>query len=180
MPTRVRGNHYLWLHNPLLDLCRFFGFLTFLHNPWPGDQPAARPLPAHKTTQTQNKRTQTSMLQVGFEHTTLLFERAKTVHALDRAATVIGGARDNNQLREILDENLPLWCRKFIISHFWLITSNNDSIKPGSKTGTHRRPMPVQNYVQYLRNYGDEPAVMELSVGPPHCTLAGVRTHSHT
>jgi hypothetical protein len=27
---------------------------------------------------------------VGFEHTTPVFERAKTVHALDRAATVIG------------------------------------------------------------------------------------------
>jgi hypothetical protein len=26
---------------------------------------------------------------VGFEHITLVFERAKTVHALDRAATVI-------------------------------------------------------------------------------------------
>jgi hypothetical protein len=55
-----------------------------------GDQPVARPLPTHKTTQTQNKRTQTSMLRVGFEATTQAFEREKTVHALDRAATVIG------------------------------------------------------------------------------------------
>jgi hypothetical protein len=30
------------------------------------------------------------MSQVGFELTTLMFERAKTVHALDRAATLIG------------------------------------------------------------------------------------------
>jgi hypothetical protein len=30
------------------------------------------------------------MLQVGFEPKTPIFERAKTVHALDRAATVIG------------------------------------------------------------------------------------------
>jgi hypothetical protein len=29
------------------------------------------------------------MLSVGFEHTIPLFELAKTVHALDRAATVI-------------------------------------------------------------------------------------------
>jgi hypothetical protein len=28
---------------------------------------------------------------VGFEHTIPVFERAGTVHALDRAATVIGG-----------------------------------------------------------------------------------------
>jgi hypothetical protein len=37
-----------------------------------------------------NKRTQTSMFQVGFEPTIPVFERAKTVHALDRAVTVIG------------------------------------------------------------------------------------------
>jgi hypothetical protein len=42
------------------------------------------------TTQTQNKRTQTSILQVGFESTTPVFERAKTDHALDRTVTVIG------------------------------------------------------------------------------------------
>jgi hypothetical protein len=44
----------------------------------------------HKTTQTQNKRTQTSMHHVGFEPTIPVFERAKMVHALDRAVTVIG------------------------------------------------------------------------------------------
>jgi hypothetical protein len=38
---------------------------------------------------TQNKRTQTSIIPVGFELTTPVFERAKTVHALDRTATVI-------------------------------------------------------------------------------------------
>jgi hypothetical protein len=43
-----------------------------------------------RTTQTQNKHTQTSMLRVGFEATTPFFEHAKTVHALDRVATVIG------------------------------------------------------------------------------------------
>jgi hypothetical protein len=38
---------------------------------------------------TQNKCTQTSMPRVRFETTIPVFERAKTVHALDRAATVI-------------------------------------------------------------------------------------------
>jgi hypothetical protein len=38
-------------------------------NPWVGDEPVARPLPTHRA-QTQNKRTQTSMLDVGFEPTT--------------------------------------------------------------------------------------------------------------
>jgi hypothetical protein len=44
-------------------------------------------------TYTQNKRTQTSMPRVGFEPTTPVFERAKTVHALGRAVTVIGHRR---------------------------------------------------------------------------------------
>jgi hypothetical protein len=44
-----------------VDLGRFFSFLnlyTVGRTPWTGDQPVARPLPAHITTQTQNKRTQ--------------------------------------------------------------------------------------------------------------------------
>jgi hypothetical protein len=44
----------------------------------------------HKTTQTQNKRTQTSICWVGFEPRIPVFERAKMVHALDRMATMIG------------------------------------------------------------------------------------------
>jgi hypothetical protein len=38
----------------------------------------------------QNKRTQKSMPWVGFEPMIPAFERTKTVHASDRAATVIG------------------------------------------------------------------------------------------
>jgi hypothetical protein len=57
-----------------------------------GDQPVVRLLPTHGTTQTQNKRTQTSMPRVGFDPTIPVFERAKTVRALDSAATVIGEA----------------------------------------------------------------------------------------
>jgi hypothetical protein len=76
-----------------LDLGRFFSFLivyTVGRTPWKGDQPVARPLPTHRITQTQNKRTQTSMRRVGFEPTIPAFERAKTVTALDCAATVTG------------------------------------------------------------------------------------------
>jgi hypothetical protein len=59
--------------------------------PCTSDQPFARPLPAHRTTQTQKKTyTQTSMPRVGFEPTIPVLEWAKTVHALDSAATVIG------------------------------------------------------------------------------------------
>jgi hypothetical protein len=55
-----------------------------------GDESVARPLHTHRATQTQNKRTQTSMPGVGFEPTNPVLQRTKTVHALDRAATVIG------------------------------------------------------------------------------------------
>jgi hypothetical protein len=55
-----------------------------------GDQHVARPLPTHRTTQIENKRTQTSMPRVRFEPKTPVFERAKAVHALDLAATVNG------------------------------------------------------------------------------------------
>jgi hypothetical protein len=54
-----------------------------------GVRPVARLLPTHRTTQTQNKATQTSMPRVGFETTIALLSRAKTVNTLDGAATVI-------------------------------------------------------------------------------------------
>jgi hypothetical protein len=49
-------------------------------------EPVARTLPIHRTTRTQNKRRKTSLPRVGLEPTTPVFERAKTIHALDLAA----------------------------------------------------------------------------------------------
>jgi hypothetical protein len=68
----------------LLILC------TAGRTPRTGDRPVARPLPAHRTAQTQNKSRQTSIPWVAFESMIPMFEWAKTVQALDRAATVIG------------------------------------------------------------------------------------------
>jgi hypothetical protein len=76
-----------------LKLGRHFTFLilyTIGRTLWTGDQPVARPLPAHRTTQTQNKRTQTSMPRVGFEPTIPMLELSKTVPTSDCAVTVIG------------------------------------------------------------------------------------------
>jgi hypothetical protein len=84
---------YLWLYSLLLHIGSFFIFLilyTVGRTPWTEDQPVARRLPTHRRTQTQNKLTQTSIPWVGYEPTILVFELTKTVHALDRAATVIG------------------------------------------------------------------------------------------
>jgi hypothetical protein len=69
-----------------LHLGHFFSsFLipyTFCRTPWTGDQPLARLLPTLRAVQTQNKCTQASMPRVGFEPSTPVFERDKTVDAL--------------------------------------------------------------------------------------------------
>jgi hypothetical protein len=71
-------------------LYQFLDFYTVGKTPWTGDQLVARPLPAHRTAQTQNKRTRTSIRQMAFELKIPVLERVKTVLALERAATVIG------------------------------------------------------------------------------------------
>jgi hypothetical protein len=70
----------------------FMIIFTAGRTPWTGDQPVARPLPLHRAKQTQNEHThtQTSMPWVGLDPTILASERAKTVHASDRSATVTG------------------------------------------------------------------------------------------
>jgi hypothetical protein len=70
-------------------LYEFLNLHTVGMTPWTGDQSVARPLPTHRTTQTQNKRTQTFMPRVGFENITPKFNQEKTVQALDGAATVV-------------------------------------------------------------------------------------------
>jgi hypothetical protein len=64
-------------------LFQFLNLYTVGRTPWTEDQPVTRPLATHRTTQTQNKRTQISMSWVGIEPTIPVFERAKTVQALD-------------------------------------------------------------------------------------------------
>jgi hypothetical protein len=76
-----------------LAIFQFLDVYKVGRTPWTVNWPVGRPLPAHRATQTQNKRTQTSMLYVGFEHTTPMFELAKTVYALERVAIVIDTIR---------------------------------------------------------------------------------------
>jgi hypothetical protein len=47
-------------------------------------------------TNTEQTHTQTSMHWVEFEPTVPTFERAKTVHSLDRGSTVMGGTTELN------------------------------------------------------------------------------------
>jgi hypothetical protein len=84
---------YLWLYSPLFHIGRF---LSFLIHPQSvgllgrGISPSQVRYLHRRTTQTQNKRTQISMPPVGFETMIRVFEQAKTVHASDSEATVIG------------------------------------------------------------------------------------------
>jgi hypothetical protein len=89
---RSAWEFHLLPYSPLLSLGRYFSSLIFYRvssTPRAGDQPVAMPLPTHRTTQTQNKHTETYVSEVGFELMIPVFERAKRVHALDRAVTVI-------------------------------------------------------------------------------------------
>jgi hypothetical protein len=74
----------LW---PLFSLVIIY---TDGRTPWTVDQPVPRPLATHRTPQTQNKHIPTFIPPVEFEPTTPAFERVKTAHAVERAATVIG------------------------------------------------------------------------------------------
>jgi hypothetical protein len=98
---------YLWLYGPFVE-GRLFSFVILYRvgrNPRMGDQPVARPLPTQRTTETQNKHKQTSMPRVGFESTIPMFERAKTLHALDRATIAIG--------------DLSYWPRISLVVHWY-------------------------------------------------------------
>jgi hypothetical protein len=74
----------------LWPLFSFLILYTVGRTPWTGDQRVVRPLPTYRTTQTQNKRTQTSLPWEVFEATIPAFEGAKTDRALVRSVTVVG------------------------------------------------------------------------------------------
>jgi hypothetical protein len=84
---------YLWLYSTSLGLGRFFSHLIFFIQSvgllGRGISPSQGRF-LHTGQRKQNKRTHTSIPQVGIEPTISVLERAKTVHVLDRAATVIG------------------------------------------------------------------------------------------
>jgi hypothetical protein len=87
----------VWLYLPiygstaLVDLGRFLSLLIYTQSVGllgRGISPSqGRYL--HTEQHKQNKSTQTSILRVGFEPTIPVFERAKTVHALDRVVTCV-------------------------------------------------------------------------------------------
>jgi hypothetical protein len=80
-PARYELNSYIVFKKHLVS--KRLILFTVGRTLWTEDQPVSRPIPTHRTTGAQNKRTQTSMPPVGFELTTPLFGLAKTIHAFD-------------------------------------------------------------------------------------------------
>jgi hypothetical protein len=80
---------------PWLVIFEFHDYFTDGRTLWTGDQLVTRPLPKHRTTQTQNKHTQIPNIHAlcGIEPTIEASERAKTIHALDPSATETGPRR---------------------------------------------------------------------------------------
>jgi hypothetical protein len=86
---------YTRIYNYNEDICLLSSFVCSFsfqilfwvgRTSWTVHQPVTRPVPYTR----DNINTQTSMLRLGFEPTTPAFERKKTIHILDRAATLIG------------------------------------------------------------------------------------------
>jgi hypothetical protein len=74
---------------------QFLNLKTVSRPPCTGDQPVTRPLPTQDNTNRMNA--------VGFESTIPVFKRAKTFHALDCEATVIGGNLCNRNVCVVMD-----------------------------------------------------------------------------
>jgi hypothetical protein len=77
---------------------QFNDHFTDSRTPWTSDQLVAIPLPKQRTTQTQTKYIHIRNIHafVGFEPTISASELAKTVHVLDRSATVTGKVEFTN------------------------------------------------------------------------------------
>jgi hypothetical protein len=96
----------LWFYSPL-DLGRFLSFLIYTQSVGLLGRGISPSQGRYLHTKEHKHRisAETSMPWVGFETTIPVFERAKTFHALDRAATVIG-------FKLLLDEwNIRTWVR---------------------------------------------------------------------
>jgi hypothetical protein len=88
-------------------------FYTDGRTPWTSDQPVARQLPTHRTTQTENKQTHRHpWLLIGFEPTIPAVQRTKTFHASDRPAIVIGTQFIISILNYYIHLTSAIWERK--------------------------------------------------------------------
>jgi hypothetical protein len=85
--TIIKRTICLWLYSPFFDLGRFFSFLVLYMVGLTGRGSVRRKAATCTQDSTNRIHAQTYMPKVGFEPT---IPAAKTLHTLDRAATVIG------------------------------------------------------------------------------------------
>jgi hypothetical protein len=90
----LRLHIFLMALQPLWALAafQFPDLFTISKTPWRSDQLLARPLPKHRTAQTQNKRIHTPNIHVDYG----IRNHDHSVHALDRSATVTGTPTEVN------------------------------------------------------------------------------------
>jgi hypothetical protein len=76
---------YIYIYSSTVHLGSWclFQFLGSIHS-WKDSLDRGLARPTHRTTQTQNKRTQTSMSREGFKPMISVYEQWKAVHTLDR------------------------------------------------------------------------------------------------
>jgi hypothetical protein len=88
---------------PFFGPWRLFQFLNVYivgRTLWMGDQPVARPLPIHRTTQTENKPTQISMPRVGFE---------TNIRAGEDNLCLTPRGHCDKQSRELVSSSVLIW-----------------------------------------------------------------------
>jgi hypothetical protein len=139
----------------LASAFQFRDHFTNGRTPWTSDQLVARPLPKHRTTQTQNKHIHTPNIHALCAIRTYDSSfRAKTVHALDRSATVTGLKYFSVHFTEQLTD-FGLSC----------IYEKGSTRIPTSRLQTNR-------FSQYLPD-------LEMEILPQHCSLVCSETLLH-
>jgi hypothetical protein len=116
--------------NGLFRFRTYESLWTFGKTPWTGGQPDARPLPTQDNT-TQKKCGHTSMPRAGFEPAIPMFERPKTVRALDRAANGTGHNNNNDT-----NNNKP-YSKCYVKDMKKQSTRARNWAPKAQKTGTH-------------------------------------------
>jgi hypothetical protein len=87
-----------------------WSFYTVCRTPWTVDQPIARPLPAHRTAQTQNKNTQTCLKWESNPRFQCLNGRRKGVREVINKAKLMGDQRSEVKWSELwLNVGKDLW-----------------------------------------------------------------------
>jgi hypothetical protein len=98
----------------------------------------------YRKTETQNKHRQTAIPSVGFDPTIPMFERAKTVHALDHAAAVIRKRRVSSWESPLKDCGKP---RMSTVGAFGVLAEISSRHIPDTSENYYGSSQPAQSIV---------------------------------